>query len=95
MVAKINCKCFSLGDTMEFLWSPRPSWGQDNNVWKKADVLLAKTDYTSEFRLVIEATVAEGQHGDIGIDDVSFTPGCRSFHNITFMISYFQNLILG
>ena len=25
----------------------------------------------------VEATVAEGQHGDIAIDDVSLTPGCR------------------
>ena len=31
----------------------------------------------TEFRLIIEATVAEGQHGDIAIDDVTFTPGCR------------------
>ena len=31
----------------------------------------------SEYRLIIEATVSEGQHGDIAIDDVSFTPGCR------------------
>ena len=61
---------------MMFLFGPRPSWNQDNNIWKKADVLLAEPDFGQEFRLAIEATVAEGQHGDIAIDDVTFTPGC-------------------
>ena len=54
---------------------------------------LAAANYSREFRLLVrhgyihtvhtlctvqvEATVAEGQHGDIAIDDLSLTPGCR------------------
>merc|ERR1719495_734207 len=61
---------------MQLLWTPRPGWNQENNVWKKADIKIASADFSNDFRLIIEATVAEGQHGDIAIDDVSFTPGC-------------------
>ena len=77
------------------MFSPRPTYGQDNNVWKKLDVELAAANYSRDFRLLVtrtrvyihtvhtlctvqvEATVAEGQHGGIAIDDVSLTPGCR------------------
>ena len=61
---------------MELMFSSRPSYHQDNNVWKKAEIPLAKFEDTGEFRLVIEATVAEHQHGDIAIDDLTLTPGC-------------------
>ena len=68
---------FSSSGELQYLWGARPSWGNDNNVWKKADLSFIAANDRTEFRLIIEATVAEGQHGDIAIDDVSFTPGCR------------------
>ena len=67
---------FSHDSQMQLMLSPRPSYHQDNNIWKKAEILLATSEDTGEFRFVIEATVAEGQHGDIAIDDLTLTPGC-------------------
>ena len=61
---------------MQLMFSPRPSYHQDNNIWKKAEIPLATSEDTGDFRFVIEATVAEGQHGDIAIDDLTLTPGC-------------------
>ena len=67
---------FSHDSQMQLMLSPRPSYHQDNNIWKKAEIPLATSEDTGEFRFVIEATVAEGQHGDIAIDDLTLTPGC-------------------
>ena len=67
---------FSHDSQMQLMLSPRPSYHQDNNIWKKAEIPLATSEDTGDFRFVIEATVAEGQHGDIAIDDLTLTPGC-------------------
>ena len=67
---------FSHDSQMQLIFSPRPSYHQDNNIWKRAELSLATSEDTGEFRFVIEATVAEGQHGDIAIDDLTLTPGC-------------------
>ena len=57
------------------LWRAEHSFSQDTNIWLKSDIRL-DTDYQGEYRFVIEATVAEGQHGNIALDDLSLTPGC-------------------
>ena len=57
------------------LWQAEHHPAQETNVWLKTDVRL-DGDYKGEYRFVIEATVAEGQHGNIAIDDLSLTPGC-------------------
>ena len=67
--------CLSVG-TREKLWTAAHSPGQDTNVWLKTDLRL-DADYQGDYRFVIEATVADGQHGNIAIDDLSLTPGCR------------------
>lgn len=47
--------------------------GQQGNSWLRAEIPL-----TSEapFRVLIEAVVGSGYKGDIGLDDISFTPDC-------------------
>ena len=57
------------------LWTAEHSSSQESNIWLKSDIRL-DTDYQGEYRFVIEATVAEGQHGNIALDDLSLTPGC-------------------
>lgn len=41
--------------------------------WERIDVPL---HYATPFQIVIEGVVGNGDQGDIGIDDISFTPGC-------------------
>ena len=48
-----NVTAPSLGDSRDYLFSPRPTYGQDNNVWKKLDVELAAANYSREFRLLV------------------------------------------
>ena len=66
--------CLSVGER-EKLWTAQHSPGQHNNIWLKTDIRL-DADYQGDYRFVIEATVAEGQQGDIALDDLSLTPGC-------------------
>ena len=58
------------------LWRAEHHQAQDTNIWLKQEVKL-DANYSGDYRFVIEATVANGQHGDIAIDDVSLTPGCE------------------
>ena len=60
----------------EMLWRAEHLPAQENNIWLKKELRL-DADYEGDYRFVMEATVAEGQHGDIAIDDVSLTPGCQ------------------
>jgi hypothetical protein len=48
--------------------------GQQGDSWNRADIPL-----TSEapFRVLIEGIVGNGYKGDIGLDDISFTPDCH------------------
>ena len=56
------------------LWRASGQEGFDENVWKwKLQVLESNKTY----QVFIEATVGKKGMGDIGIDDVSFTPECR------------------
>ena len=48
--------------------------GQRGDDWRRAMVSVVSG---RDFRLVIEGTTGTVSHGDIGLDDVSFTPGCR------------------
>ena len=58
------------------LWRAEHHPAQETNIWLKQEVKL-DANYSGDYRFVIEATVANGQHGNIAIDDVSLTPGCE------------------
>ena len=47
--------------------------GQQGDTWRKTMINIVSG---RNFRVVIEGTTASAGHGDIGLDDVSFTPGC-------------------
>ncbi|XP_041367445.1 MAM and LDL-receptor class A domain-containing protein 2-like [Gigantopelta aegis] len=52
-------------------------WSKLNSqadAWKRADILITSS---VNFRIVIEGIRGSGYKGDIGIDDISFTPGCQ------------------
>lgn len=53
------------------LWTKN---GSQADSWIRAVVSLTSS---SPFRVVIEGVRGKGYKGDIGIDDVSFTPGCQ------------------
>lgn len=46
----------------------------DLNYWQRISIPL---NIDHAYRIVIEATVGGHGEGDIGVDDVSFTPACR------------------
>ena len=48
--------------------------GQQEDAWKRADVPLVSNN---PFRVIVEGVVGNGVKGDIGFDDVSFTPDCK------------------
>ena len=48
--------------------------GQQGDSWRKAMVSVASR---RNFRLVVEGSTGTANHGDIGLDDLSFTPGCQ------------------
>ncbi|PVD33984.1 hypothetical protein C0Q70_05246 [Pomacea canaliculata] len=48
--------------------------GQQGDEWRKT-ILSIVSAYN--FRIVIEGTTGASDLGDIGLDDISFTPGCR------------------
>ena len=48
--------------------------GQQADAWKRANVPLTSN---TPFRVIIEGVVGNGYRGDIGVDDISFTPGCQ------------------
>ncbi|XP_025085530.1 MAM and LDL-receptor class A domain-containing protein 2-like [Pomacea canaliculata] len=48
--------------------------GQQGDEWRKT-ILSIVSAYN--FRVVIEGTTGASDLGDIGLDDISFTPGCR------------------
>ncbi|KAK7479762.1 hypothetical protein BaRGS_00028942, partial [Batillaria attramentaria] len=48
--------------------------GQQGDEWRKSMVNLITT---RSFRVVIEGVTGTSYHGDIGLDDISFTPGCK------------------
>lgn len=56
---------------MILLWTRN---GSQPDQWIRAAVDLSST---SRFKVVIEGIVGKSFHGDIAIDDVSFTPSCR------------------
>lgn len=56
---------------MILLWSKN---GSQTDLWNRAVVPLSSS---SPFRVVIEGVRGSGYRGDIGVDDVSFTPGCQ------------------
>ncbi|MPC07725.1 MAM and LDL-receptor class A domain-containing protein 1 [Portunus trituberculatus] len=45
--------------------------------WAKVTIPVVFTRY---FKIVIEGTASEGIEGDVSIDDISFTPGCKPVH---------------
>ncbi|CAF1639090.1 unnamed protein product, partial [Adineta ricciae] len=55
---------------LNLLWSQK---GNRGDVWLRRKVTLQSTD---PFQVVIEGVHGQGYEGDIGIDDISFTPGC-------------------
>ena len=67
------------GDVMDLqlLWrrGGASEGGIDLNKWQRAQVELSSED--SPTRLVWQASVGQSHLGNIGIDDVTFTPGCR------------------
>ncbi|KAJ8050465.1 MAM and LDL-receptor class A domain-containing protein 2 [Holothuria leucospilota] len=48
--------------------------GELGDFWERADVPLNSTD---PFQVIIEGVVGDGIHGDIAIDDTSFTSDCN------------------
>lgn len=48
--------------------------GQISDSWLKADIPLTSD---APFRVIIEGVVGNGYKGDIGLDDISFTPDCH------------------
>lgn len=47
--------------------------GEIGNFWERIDLTI---NMTGPFQVVVEATVGTGPFGDMGIDDISFTPDC-------------------
>ena len=45
------------------------------NSWQREEVQLSAT---SPFQVIIEGVVGVGYRGDIAIDDITFTPGCKA-----------------
>ncbi|XP_048242500.1 MAM and LDL-receptor class A domain-containing protein 2-like [Haliotis rufescens] len=64
-----------------------PIWMRSNSqddAWNHASFVLTSQQ---NFRIVIEATRGSGYLGDIGLDDVSFTPGCQIANRVTLPVS--------
>ena len=58
------------------LWQSFEELGEhvDVNAWQRVTRAL---EVDHEYRIVLEATVGRVGEGDIGIDDLSLTPGCK------------------
>jgi len=54
----------------------------DINKWRRQTV-EGLDSFTGEFHIILEATVGIPGMGDIGIDDVSFTPQCKYLDDVT------------
>ncbi|RNA19406.1 MAM and LDL-receptor class A domain-containing 2-like, partial [Brachionus plicatilis] len=53
---------------------------ESGNYWERADIKILSS---SPFDVIIEGIVGNGIYGDIGIDDVSFTPDCQIDNTLT------------
>ncbi|KAJ8050665.1 MAM and LDL-receptor class A domain-containing protein 2 [Holothuria leucospilota] len=59
---------------LELLWSRRGNLG---DFYERADIVLANSADYDIFQIIVEATVGDGNQGDIAIDDISFTDSCQ------------------
>ncbi|XP_077978865.1 MAM and LDL-receptor class A domain-containing protein 1-like [Glandiceps talaboti] len=60
----------SVGGAMTTIWSQSDEVG---DFWVKAEVAISEVN---NFEVVFEAVVGTGREGDIGLDDISFSPEC-------------------
>ena len=67
---------FELGP-MVLIWNMT---GQQTDAWKRADIPITNN---APFRVIIEGVAGSGYKGDIGVDDISFTPGCQIMSEAT------------
>ena len=59
--------------------------GQQGDAWKRADIPLTNV---APFRVILEGVVGNGVKGDIGLDDISFTPSCQLVPDATLPAVY-------
>lgn len=53
------------------------SWtGNFGAMWTRMELDM---DSTSAYKIIFEGLIGDGSQGDIAIDDISFTPGCKFF----------------
>ncbi|XP_064634424.1 MAM and LDL-receptor class A domain-containing protein 2-like isoform X2 [Lineus longissimus] len=67
----VYARYFRSGPAQQLLWEEE---GDKGNFWARGEVIL---DEKQDFQVIFEGTVGKGWKGDIAIDDISFTPGCR------------------
>jgi hypothetical protein len=54
--------------------------GKQGDDWRSSSISIVAT---RNWRVVIEGTTGTSGHGDIGLDDITFTPGCVLTHGAT------------